>query len=174
MLLPPPAEPLPDILAPGLRVVFIGLNPGMDASMHGHHFLGRSNRFWKVLHLAGFTVDLVAPEHDASVLAMGYGLTTVVVRPTARADQIGAGEFAQAAAALEAKIEHHRPLGVAFLGKAAYGEIVGKKKIDWGRQDAPFGGAQVWVLPNPSGLNRAFSLDQLVAAYRAANVTLGR
>jgi TDG/mug DNA glycosylase family protein len=162
-------QPLPDILGPGLRVVFVGLNPGAAAAAAGHHFLGRGNRFWKVLHLAGFTARQIAPEDDSSVLALGYGLTTVVARPTARADQVASGEFADAAGALRAKIERHQPDCIAFLGKAAYSEISGMKKVDWGEQGARFGGARAWVIPNPSGLNKGFSLERLVAAYGDLN-----
>lgn len=172
MFIPHPMQPLPDILGPGLKVVFAGLNPGMGAARAGHHFLGRGNRFWRVLHLAGFTPHQVAPEADTSVLAMGYGLTTVVARPTRRADQVVSGEFAGAAAVLVQKIERHRPRCIAFLGKAAYAEIAGKKTIGWGAQQQTFGGARVWVLPNPSGLNRGFSVEQLVQAYGALREAL--
>lgn len=167
-----PVQSLPDILGPGLKLVFAGLNPGLGAARAGHHFVGRGNRFWKVLHLAGFTSDQVAPEDDAGVLAMGYGLTTVVARPTRRADQIASGEFSGAATALRQKIERHRPGCIAFLGKAAYAEISGEKTIGWGPQPQTFGGARVWVLPNPSGLNRGFSIDQLIEAYGALHDAL--
>ncbi len=100
---------LPDILGPGLQVVFCGLNPGVDAAVAGHHFLGRGNRFWPVLHLAGFTPHQVVPQDDRSVLDFGLGLTAAVGRPTQRAEQVGADEFAQAAAGLLQKLALAQP-----------------------------------------------------------------
>ena len=167
------APGLPDILAPGLRVVFCGLNPGVDAAAAGHHFLGRGNRFWPVLHLAGFTPHLVAPQDDASVLCFGLGLTAAVGRPTSRADQVGADEFAQAAAGLQHKLALLQPQWIAFLGKAAYAAMTGKCQLEWGEQPERFGGARVWILPNPSGLNRGYSKQQLVDAYAELQRALG-
>src|SRR5471032_3438799 len=159
------SQPLPDILGPGLKVVFCGINPGVDAAAAGHHFLGRGNRFWPVLHLAGYTPHQVAPQDDRTALDFGIGLTAAVARPTNRADQLRADEFAEAGAALSAKLELHRPQYIAFLGKAAYAGISGKRDVAWGAQAARFGGARVWILPNPSGLNRGFTKEMLVRAY---------
>ncbi|MES2057140.1 MAG: G/U mismatch-specific DNA glycosylase [Pseudomonadota bacterium] len=159
--------PLPDILADHLAILFCGINPGMMAAATGHHFAGRGNRFWRVLHLAGFTPDQIAPEQDRTILRYGYGLTSVVERPTARADQLSTREFATAAAGFERKIVRSMPRFVAFLGKAAYSALVDRHDIAWGPQPALIAAARVWVLPNPSGRNRAFTLDQLVHAYRA-------
>jgi double-stranded uracil-DNA glycosylase len=159
-------EPLPDIIAPRLAVIFCGINPGLTAAVAGHHFVARSNRFWRAIHLAGFTPEEILPENDRTILQHGCGLTTVVERPTARADQLSAQEFLAAAATFEQKITHYAPGFVAFLGKAAYSALSGRRDIAWGRQPTALGGAAVWVLPNPSGRNRAFSLDQLVGAYR--------
>jgi TDG/mug DNA glycosylase family protein len=160
------ASPLPDIIAEHLAVVFCGINPGMSAAAEGHHFVGRGNRFWRVIHLAGFTPDEILPENDRTILQYRCGLTTVVDRPTARAEQVSAREFAAAAAQFEQKITRYAPYFVAFLGKAAYSALSGRREIGWGCQSTVLGGAAVWVLPNPSGRNRAFSLDQLVSAYR--------
>lgn len=156
---------LPDILAHGLNVIFCGLNPGVDAAAAGHHFLGRGNRFWPVLHLAGFTPHQLAPENDRSVLTFGLGLTAAVGRATNRADQVETDEFAQSAAALLCKLERYRPQWIAFLGKAAYMAMTGKRQVEWGEQPERFGGARVWILPNPSGLNRSFTKEKLVQAY---------
>jgi TDG/mug DNA glycosylase family protein len=160
------SKPLPDIVAPGLSVVFCGLNPGLSAAASGHHFVGRSNRFWRVLHLAGFTPEQIAPEHDTSLLSYGLGITSVVERPTAGVDDLARSEFVDAAAGFEQWVRRHAPRYVAFLGKAAYTAMMGRRSVPWGRQDEPFGGAVAWVLPNPSGRNLAFSQDALVAAYR--------
>ena len=157
---------LEDILAEGLSVVFCGINPGLLAAAQGHHFAGRGNRFWRTLHLAGFTGEEVRPENDRSILEYHCGLTAVVARPTARADQLSTREIAAVAVSFEQKIARYAPLNVAFLGKAAYGGLSGQKVIEWGRQAQTFGGAAVWVLPNPSGRNRGFTLEQLVVAYR--------
>jgi TDG/mug DNA glycosylase family protein len=160
------ADPLPDILAKRLAVVFCGINPALSAAVAGHHFSAGSNRFWRVIHLAGFTSEEIRPANDRTILRHGCGLTAVVERPTARADELSAQDFAAAAARFERKIRRTAPRFVAFLGKAAYAALSDRRDIAWGSQPDPFGGAAVWLLPNPSGRNRAFSLDQLVGAYR--------
>ncbi|MGY2290983.1 G/U mismatch-specific DNA glycosylase [Pseudomonas sp. SDO528_S397] len=159
------SDGLPDILAPGLAVIFCGINPGLAAAASGHHFMGRSNRFWRTLHLAGFTPAEINPQNDRVILQYGCGLTTVVERPTARADQLSPDEFTAAAEGFERKITQHAPRCVAFLGKAAYAGLSGKREIAWGEQHSTIGGASVWVLPNPSGRNLAFSLERLVEVY---------
>ena len=160
-------QPLPDILEHGLRVVFCGINPGVDAAAAGHHFLGRGNRFWPVLHLAGFTPHQIAPADDARVLRYGLGLTAAVSRPTRSADELQADQFADSASALLRKLALYQPRCIAFMGKAAYMGMTGKRRVDWGEQAERLGGARVWILPNPSGLNRGFSKEQLVEAYAA-------
>lgn len=157
---------LEDILADDLAVVFCGINPGLLAAQQGHHFVGRSNRFWRTLHRAGFTPEEIRPECDRSILDYQCGLTAVVARPTARADQVSMQEFVAVAAGFAQKIARHRPRYVAFLGKTAYAGLTGRKVIAWGRQAETFGNSAVWVLPNPSGRNRALTLEQLVLAYR--------
>ncbi|HKR44563.1 MAG TPA: G/U mismatch-specific DNA glycosylase [Paraburkholderia sp.] len=157
---------LPDIIAPGLSVLFCGINPGMRAVATGRHFDGRGNRFWRVLHRAGFTPEEFRPENDRELLQHGFGLTTAVSRATARADELSKAEIQAAAAQFELKVQHYAPRFIAFLGKMALAEMSGKRDIQWGLQSSRFGGACTWVLPNPSGLNRAFSLDALVSAYR--------
>ncbi|MDB5976505.1 MAG: glycosylase [Nevskia sp.] len=159
-------QPLPDILAKNLSVIFCGINPGSTAATAGHHFVSGSNRFWRTLHLAGFTPHRILPENDREILDYGCGLTTVVDRPTASASEVARHEFRDASAALERKIRRHAPRCIAFLGKGAYSALSDSRTIPWGPQHTTFGGAAVWVLPNPSGLNRAFMLDQLVLAYR--------
>jgi TDG/mug DNA glycosylase family protein len=160
------AKPLPDIVEPGLSVIFCGLNPGLSSAASGHHFVGRSNRFWRVLHQSGFTPVQIEPEQDASLLAYGLGITSVVERPTAGVDDLARQEFVAAAAEFESWVRRNAPRYVVFLGKAAYAAMMGRQAVPWGRQDEPFGGAIAWVLPNPSGRNLAFSQDALVAAYR--------
>jgi double-stranded uracil-DNA glycosylase len=157
---------LPDIIAKDLQVIFCGINPGMTAAISGHHFSSGSNRFWRVLHLAGFTPMQIRPEDDRTILKFGCGLTTAVARATRRADELSADEFVLARAALSRKIRRFAPLAVAFLGKAAYSAITRQPLVHWGQQASPFAGAAAWVVPNPSGLNRSFRTADLVKAYR--------
>ncbi len=167
-----PVQPLPDILEPGLSVVFCGINPGMRAASTGHHFAGRGNRFWRTIHLAGFTPEQIDPEEDRTFLQYACGLTTAVSRATARAHELSRWEFDAAAAEFEQKIERYAPQCVAFLGKMALSAMSRRCDVDWGLQPATFGGARAWVLPNPSGLNRAYSLDALVIAYRKLHLAV--
>lgn len=157
---------LPDIIAARLDVLFCGINPGMMAAATGQHFAGRSNRFWRVIHLAGFTPKQMLPEQARELLDYGCGVTAVVKRATARADQLSPKEFTDAAAEFNLKVAHFTPRFVAFLGKAAYSGLSGRRDIAWGRQPNRIEGAAVWVLPNPSGRNLAFDLEHLVEAYR--------
>jgi TDG/mug DNA glycosylase family protein len=159
------ASALPDLMAAQLAVVFCGINPGMRAAATGHHFPGRTNRFWRVIHLAGFTPEEIRPEDDHRILQYHCGLTTVVKRPTARADQLAPGEFASADTEFRRTIGHYAPRFAAFLGKAAYCALAGRREVAWGPQPELMGGAAVWVLPNPSGRNRSFGIGRLVAAY---------
>ena len=156
---------LPDIIAPDLDVLFCGLNPGLGSAINGHHFMNKSNRFWKVLHLSGFTTEIIEAKNDRDLLKYGCGLTSAVARATTKASELSKGEFKKNVNLLEKKIMLNRPRFIAFLGKAAYAEISGKKKLDWGEQDEVFAGAKVWVLPNTSGLNRNFSLQELVESF---------
>jgi double-stranded uracil-DNA glycosylase len=157
---------LPDILSENLSVVFCGINPGQTAATSGHHFSNGTNRFWRVLFLSGFTPEQILPENDRSILGYGYGLTTAVARPTRSAGELSRAELVASATALERKLARFAPRHVGFLGKMAYAAITGNQALQWGPQSRPFAGAAVWLLPNPSGLNRNFTIDALVAAYR--------
>ena len=163
---------LRDILAPNLHVVFCGINPGLKSALMGHHFAGRGNRFWKTIHLAGFTSEEIVPKNDVSILAHKVDLTTAVERPTSRADELSQDEFERSASVLSAKIAYYSPRYVAFLGKPAFAAIFDRKSVSWGKQDTLLGGSKTWVLPNPSGLNRSFGLDQLVRAYTDLRIVL--
>lgn len=160
------SDGLPDIISGQLSVLFCGINPGMAAAATGHHFEGRANRFWRVMHLAGFTPEELSPQEDRRILDYGCGLTTVVGRPTAAADELSKQDFVDAASGFERKIGTYAPDFVAFLGKAAYAALTESRDIPWGRQTVALQGSTVWVLPNPSGRNRAFTLERLVEAYR--------
>jgi TDG/mug DNA glycosylase family protein len=160
-------ELLPDVIAPGLFVLFCGINPGLSSAAAGHSFSNKSNRFWQVLYGARFTPRLLTASEDQRLIEFGLGVTTAAARPTRSADELSAAELRDSAAALKAKIERYAPLAVAFLGKAAYCAIEGRTSVEWGLQPSRFAGAKAWVLPNPSGLNRRFALVQLVDAYSA-------
>lgn len=164
----------PDVLADGLDVVFCGINPASSAVADGHNFSSPNNRFWAVIHLAGFTETRLSPEDEHRLLQFGCGITAVVARPTQRASQVTPEEFRQARPAFEAKIRQCRPRVTAFLGKRALAAMTGIADIQWGRQSAGFGGTEAWVLPNPSGLNRRFTLDALVCAYAELRLAVVR
>jgi TDG/mug DNA glycosylase family protein len=161
-----------DVLAPGLDVIFCGLNPAATAVADGHNFSSRSNRFWPVLHLAGFTDVRLRPQDERRVLEYGCGITAVVARATARADEISADEFRQARPQFEAKMRRWGPRVIAFLGKRAFSSMIGNSHVGWGRYPVEFAGATAWILPNPSGLNRSFTLDALVAGYAELRLAL--
>ncbi|MFI5032026.1 MAG: G/U mismatch-specific DNA glycosylase [Reyranellales bacterium] len=164
----------PDILARGLDVVFCGINPASTAALEGHNFSSRSNRFWLVLHLAGFTDVRLAPQDERRLLDYGCGITAVVRRATQKASDVSPEEFRQARSDFEAKMRRHGPRALAFLGKRALTAMIGQADVEWGRQPEAFAGTMAWVLPNPSGLNRGFALDALVRAYSELRIALAK
>lgn len=161
-----------DVLAPGLDVIFCGLNPATSAVAAGHNFANRSNRFWRVLHGAGFTDVCLQPHQERRLLDYRCGITAVVERATTRADEVAAAEFRAARPGFEAKIARHAPRMVAFLGKRGLATMIGRPDVDWGHYPPGFAGTAAWVLPNPSGLNRGFTLDALIEAYTELRQTL--
>lgn len=168
------ASGLAEILAPHLSVVFCGLNPALTAHRDGHNFSNRSNRFWRVLHLAGFTPRLLRAEEEREMLQYGLGLTSAVSRPTKSASELKKSDYIAAAPVLEEKIRRLAPANLAFLGKAAYAAISLRTDVEWGRQPEAFAGTTIWVLPNPSGLNRAFDLAKLTEHYREVRLAIER
>jgi TDG/mug DNA glycosylase family protein len=161
-----------DILGGGLDVIFCGLNPAASAAAAGHNFSDRSNRFWTVLHLAGFTDVRLQPQDERRLLEYGCGITAVVGRPTKRADEVLPEEFLKARLGFETKIRRYAPRSVAFLGKRALSTMIGQPDVEWGQHAKGFSGSMAWVLPNPSGLNRSFSLEALVGAYSEFRMAL--
>lgn len=157
---------VPDILAPNLRVLFCGINPSLYSAAVQHHFARPGNRFWKTLHAAGFTDRLLLPSEDRDLLTFGYGLTNLVDRATARADELAAEELVTGNIALAAKIQQYRPQVLAVLGVSAYRTAFKQPKAAMGKQTEELGGAMVWVLPNPSGLNAHYQLDDLKRVYQ--------
>lgn len=162
----------PDILATGLDVVFCGINPASTAVADGHNFSNRSNRFWEVLYRAGFTDTRLRPEDERRLLTYGCGITAAVSRATPRADDIVASEFRAARPDFEETIRHVRPRALAFLGKRAVVSMLEAPHLAFGLQPFRVADATTWVLPNPSGLNRRFTLDALVDAYTELRVSI--
>lgn len=161
-----------DILALNLRVVFCGINPGLSTAHHGYHFANTNNRFWKVIHQAGFTGRLLAPEEEQYLLDTGCGITRLVERPTVVASELAHNELRDGGEVLKEKMLHYQPQALAILGKQAFSSAFAIRKVSWGRQEMKMGETEVWVLPNPSGLNRA-TLAQLVASYQELFLALG-
>jgi TDG/mug DNA glycosylase family protein len=147
-------------------VLFCGINPGLYSAAAGNHFARPGNRFWPALHLAGFTPRLLHPSEKALFLEAGYGLTNLVARATASADELSPPEFVQGKERLRRKVRRYRPAFVAFLGLGAYRHAFGDARARLGGQPARFEGARVWVVPSPSGLNAAYQIDALAAELR--------
>jgi double-stranded uracil-DNA glycosylase len=148
---------IPDVLAGQLRVVFVGINPGLYSGAVGHHFARPGNRFWKALHGSGFT--------DQDLPTVGLGITNLVDRTTASAAELTADELRTGRGPLEAKIARFRPDIVAILGITAYRTGFDHTKAEFGPQDDILAEAAVWVLPNPSGLNAHHQLDDLIRRF---------
>jgi TDG/mug DNA glycosylase family protein len=168
---------VPDVIGPGLRVLFCGINPGLYSAAAGHHFARPGNRFWPALHAAGFTDRLLSPYEDGLLPRYGCGISNIVDRASAAADDLSADELIAGARQLERKVRRYRPRVVAFLGITAYRTAFGRKAARLGRQTENLGGAAVWVLPNPSGLNSHYRLPdfaRLFAELRLAAQGFGR
>ncbi|MGW3355566.1 G/U mismatch-specific DNA glycosylase [Streptomyces bungoensis] len=144
---------VPDVIADGLQVLFSGINPGLLTAATGHHFARPGNRFWPVLHLSGFTPRLLKPAEQHELLAYGLGITNVVARATARADELTAEEYVEGGRLLEATVALRRPRWLAVVGVTAYRTAFGDRRAQVGPQERVIGESRVWVLPNPSGLN---------------------
>ncbi len=156
---------VPDVLAPGLRVVFVGINPGLYSAATGHHFARPGNRFWKALHAGGLTPRVLRPDEERELLALGLGVTNIVARSTAVASELSADELRAGARALERKLRRARPAFAAFLGLGAYRTAFARPRAVAGKQPERIGDTRVWLLPNPSGLNANHQLPDLAAAF---------
>lgn len=144
---------MPDVVGDGLEVLFCGINPGLMTAATGHHFARPGNRFWPVLHLSGFTPRLMKPSEQGELPSHGLGITNVVARATARADELSAEEYREGGRLLSAKVERLRPGWLAVVGVTAYRAAFEDRKAVIGPQERTIGDTRVWVLPNPSGLN---------------------
>jgi TDG/mug DNA glycosylase family protein len=158
-------QEVPDIIAPNLKVLFCGINASIYSAAVGHHFARPGNRLWKTLHRAGFTDRLLSPAEDRLLLNYGYGMTNIVARATARADELDKAELQQGYQALVAKVQQLRPQYLAVLGISAYRVAFEQRKAVIGPQSLMLETTKVWVLPNPSGLNAHYQLDDLAQVY---------
>ena len=154
-----------DVAAPGLRVLFAGINPGLYSAATGQHFARPGNRFWLALHLSGFTDRLLGPSEQDRLLGLGLGITNIVARATARADELGSDELIAGGQTLAAKVLTLRPRWLAVVGVTAYRTSAGRPRAVVGPQELTIGATRVWVLPNPSGLNASYQIDRLAAEF---------
>lgn len=158
-------QEIADVIAPGLRVLFCGINPGLLSAATGHHFARPGNRFWPALELAGFTPRQFRPDEQAELLGLGLGITNVVPRPSARADELTKAELIAGGEKLVEKVLEYQPQWLAVVGVTAYRDAFGERKAAMGEQTRRIGETRVWILPNPSGLNAHYTLPKLAAAY---------
>lgn len=154
---------VPDLLAPGLSVLFCGINPGLYTAAIGHHFGRPGNRFWPALHGAGFTPRLLKPWEEHELLALGYGITNMVQRTTNAASELSPDEYIEGGQRLTRIVQRYQPRVVAFLGIGAYRSAFGRPKAQLGLQPETLAGSALWALPSPSGLNANHQLKDLVA-----------
>ena len=155
-----------DVIAPNLRVLFCGINPGLYTAAVGHHFARPGNRFWKALHEAEFTDRLLSPFEEHELLEGGFGITNVVARASATADQLSKEEIVKGGAQLFAKVRRYRPKILAILGLGAYRIAFDRPKATIGRQDEQIGDTVLWALPNPSGLNANYQQKDLTRLFQ--------
>ncbi len=153
------------MIAPGLDVLFCGINPSLLSAERGHHFARPGNRFWPALHGSGFTPRLFSPDEDGSLVEHGVGITNVVDRPTRAADELRADELRAGAVALASLVEEYEPRVLAVVGIAAWRVGFGRREATVGPQSDRVGGRPAWVLPNTSGLNAHYQLPDHVRLF---------
>ena len=158
---------VPDLVAPDLKVLFCGINPGLYTAALGHHFGRPGNRFWPALHGAGFTPRQFKPWEERELLPLGYGITNMVPRTTAAASELAPDEYVEGGKRLTGLVQRYTPRVVAFLGIGAYRSAFGRPKAQLGLQDERLDASRLWALPSPSGLNANHQLADLVALLRA-------
>jgi TDG/mug DNA glycosylase family protein len=156
---------IPDLIDGGLRVLLVGINPSLWSGWAGVHFARPTNRLWRTLHEAGLTDRVLHPSETGALVAAGIGVTNLVDRATARADELSDAELRAGVVKLRRLVRKHRPAYVAFLGLSAYRVAFGKPKATIGRQEETLEGATVWLLPNPSGINARYQQPDLTRAY---------
>jgi TDG/mug DNA glycosylase family protein len=166
-LLAAAGKTIPDVIAPGLNVLFCGINPSLYSGATGHHFARPGNRFWPALYGAGFTDRQLAPWENEELLRQGCGVTNLVAHATASADELTAEELIAGRRQLLAKVKRYSPRFLAVLGVTAYRSAFAQPKATLGLQSELLGGTAIWVLPNPSGLNAHHQLNDLIVLFQA-------
>lgn len=161
-----------DVIGPGLRVLFCGINPGLYSAYTGHHFARPGNRFWPTLYAAGFTDRLLKPSEQQELLKHGYGITNLVERASVTAAELTAAELLVGGQRLLAKVEEYRPQILAVLGISAYRTAFQRPQAQMGEQPAGLGSARLWLLPNPSGLNAHYTPAALARVFHDFRVTI--
>ena len=144
---------IPDVIAPGLAVLFVGINPGLYSAAVGHHFARPGNRFWPALYEAGLTRRLLRPDEDCELAEWGLGITNLVSRATTAASELSAEELRRGRVELEDKVARYGPAWTAFVGIGAYATAFGRRGAPLGPQEESIAGSRIWLLPNTSGLN---------------------
>jgi TDG/mug DNA glycosylase family protein len=158
---------LRDCIRPGVRVLFVGINPGIRSAETGHHFAGYSNRFWKLLFDAGIVPERITYADDRRLPEWGLGITNLIARATPGIDTLTPAEYAAGLRVLRRKVKRWRPKVVALVGVSLYRAISGAKgPVTFGEQAERFEGARLFVLPNPSGRNANYSYEAMVEAFR--------
>jgi TDG/mug DNA glycosylase family protein len=168
--------PLRDRIRPGVRVLFVGINPGVRSSLTGHHFAGFSNRFWKLLYESKLVPEPITFEDDDRLPEWGYGITNIVARPTPGIDTLEPGEYVAGRARLRAKVRRFKPAVVAMVGLTVFRAMFPERKdaVALGRQAEMLGESEVFVLPNPSGCNANYTYAEMLAAFRSLQRYVGR
>jgi double-stranded uracil-DNA glycosylase len=168
--------PLRDRIRPGVRVLLVGINPGIRSSLTGHHFAGYSNRFWKLLYESGLVPEPITYEDDDRLPGWGFGVTNIVPRPSPGIDTLTPAEYAEGRLRLRRKIARHRPQLVAMVGVTVFRAMFPERKgpVTPGLQPERIGGADVFVLPNPSGRNANYSYAEMLAAFTGLKRHLDR
>ncbi|RPI87754.1 MAG: G/U mismatch-specific DNA glycosylase [Chloroflexi bacterium] len=159
-----------DVIAPNLKVLFVGINPGLYTAAIGHHFGRPGNRFWPAIYKAGFTPRLLSPYEETELLEFGYGITNIVARATTGANELSKKELIEGGRLLEEKVHTYRPRLLAVLGVSAYRHAFNHPDAVVGKQTEMIANTPVWVLPNPSGLNAHYNLDNLADVYREVRI----
>ncbi|HEY0157434.1 MAG TPA: G/U mismatch-specific DNA glycosylase [Thermoanaerobaculia bacterium] len=161
---------LPDVIGPGLNVLFCGINPGLYTAAVQQHFGRPGNRFWPTLHRAGFTPRLFHPSEQFELLKLGYGITNVVARATAAAAELSPEELVEGGKELARKVRRYHPRYLAIVGIGAYRTAFARPKAKLGLQPDTIGETRIWVLPNPSGLNANYQPGELVRLFHELKV----
>jgi TDG/mug DNA glycosylase family protein len=168
-------QPLRDRVRPPVRVLLVGINPGIRSAQTGHHFAGYSNRFWKLLFESGLVPEAIGHQDDVRLPEWGIGITNLIPRPTPGIDTLTADEYVSGGRALRRKVRRWQPDLVAFVGVTLFRSVFGRRAADrvaLGLQDEMFEGARVFVLPNPSGRNANYSYQEMLAAFRGLGAWL--